>query len=402
MKHLKGSLLTMLLVIMGCIFWETRDVKAAEPDFFEEYSYGVSDDHEEYYFSLEYKCSLTIYMEGRQEYEYSYDGGEMSVILDKEDGIFAFDKTIDLPGSFKKTITLEAGEYDLYVESEGPYYIALSGEYYPELSEDEITLEVGKTKKLKVNRINSKVKWSSSKKSVATVNNKGVVRAKKAGEATIMAECDGKKLKCIVTVEKKPASYRVISRKMRTFAKKNKNYKFKTIDVGNKCCLYACSAKALSSESKIYSEGYVMYSSLYPYIELVKKKNDEPEIRLKYFGETVKISAYGFTSLYCITLKAFTSNRRMNFMMKNIYNKYYYNYSNYYYEGRMKGYSIISTSSKLESSKLKKFKTMLKQSSLSMRITSFDDTYMQISISTAIRRNWDKLLKEYELLLKEF
>ncbi len=37
MKHLKGSLL-LLLIMMSCIFWGNRDVKAAEPDFFKEYS----------------------------------------------------------------------------------------------------------------------------------------------------------------------------------------------------------------------------------------------------------------------------------------------------------------------------------------------------------------------------
>lgn len=49
-----------------------------------------------------------------------------------------------------------------------------------------------------------KIKWTSSKKSVATVNNKGVVVAKKKGVATITAKIGKKKYKCKVTVNNKP------------------------------------------------------------------------------------------------------------------------------------------------------------------------------------------------------
>lgn len=405
MKHLKSSLLLILLVMMGCIFLKAGDVKAAESVYFEEFVCDEFDDFMEYTFRLKCKCRLTIYMESRtfyEDYDEYYEDEEMYVLIEDDD-IYpdtVWETAVDYGDSYEKTITLKAGEYTLCIE--GPGYVSLSGEYYPELSSKNMTLEEGRTKKLKVNGTSSKVKWSSSKRSVATVNHKGVVKAKKAGKAIIMAECEGKILECKVTVEKKPASYRVIARKMSTFAKKNKYYKFKNVDVGNKCCLYACSAEGLSSQSKLYSEGYAMYSYLYPYIELVRKKNGEAEIRLKFYGEIYKASAYDVTSLYCSTLKALTSNRRLDFVMKNTSNRNFYNYSGHYFEGEMKGYSIVSTSSKVELSKLKKFKTMLKQNSLSMRITSSDGAYMQIPISMAERKNWYKLLKEYDLLLKEF
>lgn len=47
-----------------------------------------------------------------------------------------------------------------------------------------------------------KVTWSSTKKSVATVNKKGFVKTKKAGKATIKAKVGGKTVKCKVTVKK--------------------------------------------------------------------------------------------------------------------------------------------------------------------------------------------------------
>lgn len=59
---------------------------------------------------------------------------------------------------------------------------------------DSFTLKVTGTKK--------KVKWSSSKKSVATVKN-GVVNAKKTGTTYITAKIGKKKYKCKVTVKSK-------------------------------------------------------------------------------------------------------------------------------------------------------------------------------------------------------
>lgn len=75
------------------------------------------------------------------------------------------------------------------------------------LSKKKLTLQVGKKKQLKVKNKKGKVKWTTSKKKVATVSKKGLVKAKKAGKATITATVKYKKkktkLKCKVTVTKK-------------------------------------------------------------------------------------------------------------------------------------------------------------------------------------------------------
>lgn len=79
------------------------------------------------------------------------------------------------------------------------------------LNKTKKTLKKGKTFTLKAtvkpaNATNKKLKWTTSNKKVATVTQKGVVKAKKAGKATITATAtDGskKKAKCKITVKKK-------------------------------------------------------------------------------------------------------------------------------------------------------------------------------------------------------
>ena len=60
------------------------------------------------------------------------------------------------------------------------------------INKTKVTITEGKTVQLKVTGTKKKVKWSTSKKSVATVTTKGKVTGKKT-------------LKCKVTVKKKPA-----------------------------------------------------------------------------------------------------------------------------------------------------------------------------------------------------
>lgn len=68
------------------------------------------------------------------------------------------------------------------------------------LNKKSVTMWVGDTLQLKVSNTKDKVKWSSNKKSVATVSAKGKVKAKKSGKAVITAKVANKKLKCKITV----------------------------------------------------------------------------------------------------------------------------------------------------------------------------------------------------------
>lgn len=70
----------------------------------------------------------------------------------------------------------------------------------PKLNKTSVTLLKGSKTTLKMKRTKKKVKWSSSKKNVATVNKKGIVTARKKGTAVITAKVAGKQYRCRVTV----------------------------------------------------------------------------------------------------------------------------------------------------------------------------------------------------------
>lgn len=69
------------------------------------------------------------------------------------------------------------------------------------LSKTSIVLIKGQTKTIKLSNVKSGVKWTSSKKSVASVSKSGKITAKKKGNAVITAKYKNKSYKCKVTVE---------------------------------------------------------------------------------------------------------------------------------------------------------------------------------------------------------
>lgn len=75
----------------------------------------------------------------------------------------------------------------------------------PSLNNTNATVTVGKSISLKVTGTKSKVKWSSSRPTVATVKN-GKVTAKSIGKTTITATVDGVTRKCNITVSAKSSS----------------------------------------------------------------------------------------------------------------------------------------------------------------------------------------------------
>lgn len=78
-----------------------------------------------------------------------------------------------------------------------------SGSKKVRISKKKISIEAGKTVRLKVTGTKKKVTWSSKNKSIATVSAKGLVKARKAGNTKIIARISGNKYTCRVTVTQK-------------------------------------------------------------------------------------------------------------------------------------------------------------------------------------------------------
>ncbi len=72
----------------------------------------------------------------------------------------------------------------------------------PRLNRTNATLAKGKRLQLKVSGTNQRVKWSTSNKKIATVNEKGVVKGRSKGAVRITAKIGKKKLICKVTIDK--------------------------------------------------------------------------------------------------------------------------------------------------------------------------------------------------------
>lgn len=121
------------------------------------------------------------------------------------------------------------------------------------LSKKKLSLKKGKTKTLKLNNTSKKVVWKSSKKSVAVVDNSGVVRAKKVGSCVITAKSGGKKYKCRVTVYK-PVSKTQQVKILRKTYKKIKNKK-KIILAGSSSIGHWKSASTALAPYKVLNMG---------------------------------------------------------------------------------------------------------------------------------------------------
>ncbi len=68
------------------------------------------------------------------------------------------------------------------------------------LSRTKLTLKEGKSKQLSLKNATGKIVWESTKRTVASVDSKGMVKAKAVGTCVITARSGGRKYSCTVTV----------------------------------------------------------------------------------------------------------------------------------------------------------------------------------------------------------
>ena len=127
----------------------------------------------------------------------------------------------------------------------------------PKLNKKSATIYVGKTVSLKLKNNKKKVKWTSSNKKVATVSNKGKVKGKKAGKATITAKVGNKKYKCKITVKAKKKHAKHITYTTTSVKKK----------IANACMDYG-KFKSDSDGDYYYLDNIVTTSDLCVYVQV--------------------------------------------------------------------------------------------------------------------------------------
>lgn len=170
------------------------------------------------------------------------------------------------------------------------------------LNVKSVTLATGKSVTLKVkNKGKAKVRWSSSKKKIATVSSRGKVKAKKKGKATITATVSyrgkKKKLKCRVTVLQGAKKLRIV----------NEDKKSVTSIVLNKFD----SVKLTGVISPKKSNDKVMWKSYNPEVATVTSKGvvtgqyvGKTTVRAKtYSGKRVKVKVTVKAPVLSDTLK---------------------------------------------------------------------------------------------------
>lgn len=114
-----------------------------------------------------------------------------------------------IPAGFDLNVIISNEDYRpnfRYNEKKGIYILEAefrdSDPFELRMSENFLDMVKGDTYQLSLSGVTEGVKWSSGKKSVATVSKTGIVTAKKEGQTVITAEFNGKKYECQVSVSK--------------------------------------------------------------------------------------------------------------------------------------------------------------------------------------------------------
>ena len=141
------------------------------------------------------------------------------------------------------------------------------------ISKTKATICTGETLQLKIDGAKN-IKWKSSKNSVASVDENGLVTGKKKGNCVIKASSDGKNYSCKVTVKKLPKNYATVNGKKVKVGKKVKiTYKLTAptpvSDVSARYYFYGDQMQIVtSSENKMRFKTWVFFNGYDRPVEL--------------------------------------------------------------------------------------------------------------------------------------
>lgn len=282
-----------------------------------------------YYFSVEIEdeyvdvCRLEIKKTRFQKQSYTiYKNESVQLKLygkNKKTTFSSSDKSKIKVDKNGKIIALKAGTAVITANTNGYKASTKVIVKNPELSCKSKTLVAKEKYTIKVNGWKGKVKWKSSNTKVAKISSKGRITALKAGNTTITAMFNGKKLKCKIKVKANQIKYDI--------DKDASSYGY-----GNPKCIVS---KVYYSGNDIKMDVWVInnrmfYASKFKYLKFYIYDFDENLIAYKKFKNVkLNIKKYGSKK---ITLK-FTGNsvKNKNAILNNGIDcdydyKYIYNY----------------------------------------------------------------------------
>jgi hypothetical protein len=208
-----GAVLFALAVTCSILFVSSRPVSAAGTEYdtlFAEADTATAGVEYEYPFTVTYSGTVgfVVYVPTQTGFTLTVRnsaGVEVAdpLVVTVDDGYWLYSDVAEAYAN-GGMLNMNEGDYSVTLEFEEDTQFLFSAHQekaQPTISHNKVTLTAGFTQKLSV--ADGTVKsWKSNKTSVATVNNKGVVTAKKAGKATISATTtDGTVLTCTVTVK---------------------------------------------------------------------------------------------------------------------------------------------------------------------------------------------------------
>lgn len=297
----------------------------------------------------------------------------------------------------KAEYTDDYDEDDFY-EDDDDFYDDL---VYVICDESEITLEVGQSKKIKVEvdddyDTDNELIWESADDSIASVDENGKVTGNSPGKTTITVYYGNNSDKCTVKVKKKTPSYHDVSKKLKKISKSSKKFTYKTVDVGNKCRLYINTDISDLDKSTWSSRGYASAVSFISYIE-VSKKGKGSSTRLIIFGGLTQACYYSI-DLTASQLKLSTSNRKLSLDLKETDSSSYLSNGVFYANSYAK--AVVASSSDNNTKILKKYNKMLGQKSLTLKFLCEDGAYHRVKVTKKDRESLKKLNKAYSEIMK--
>ena len=218
LKILCTFLMLLLFVGLGTVKTnaDTIDIGESKTGILE------GDDEREFIFKIEQsmKVKITLVLGENQDTEFWDDIDDDSLLLSllNEDTVDdVFEKEIQVGKQYSRTVSLKKGKYSIgFFNGDATMSYTLKIEDVSKyaknfiLNKKKVEIYTGQSVNLKAipkkkGEYLPQVQWKSSNKKIASVDKNGKVIGKKAGNCTISAKAKGgKKVKCKITVKKRP------------------------------------------------------------------------------------------------------------------------------------------------------------------------------------------------------